>query len=139
MLMTAFPSIINNRMGEIYFGVKKTKKFFLGDDKEQWIEHKKLNEGERSTYQDSVGGIVKMETGTGKAEMEVKTGRDRKELLKIAVCGYNVNVLDEAGAEIVKNIFDQAEWDKLYSEMDSDIAESLYQDIMEFNGWLKKK
>jgi hypothetical protein len=136
--MTTFPSVINTMDEEkkIYFGVKKTKKFFLDESKEQWIEHKKLNEGERSTYQDAVGGVIKMEQNTGKAEMEVKAGRDRKELLKIAVVGFNVMIL-EGDVPVVKNSMD--EWDKLYNEMDSDLAESLHQDIMEFNGWIKKK
>ena len=137
MLMTIFPGVIN-AMDEqkIYFGVKKTKKFFLDDSKEQWIEHKKLNEGERSDYQDSVGGIIKMEQNTGKAEMEIRAGRDRTELLKIAVIGINVAVIED-GNTVIKNSID--EWEKLYAEMDSDIAEALHQDVLEFNGWLKKK
>ena len=136
--MTTFPGVIN-AMDEqkIYFGVKKTKKFFLDDSKEQWIEHKKLNEGERSDYQDSVGGIIKMEQNTGKAEMEIRAGRDRTELLKIAVVGFNVMVLGDDGVPVAKNSLD--EWEKLYVEMDSDIAEALHQDVLEFNGWLKKK
>jgi hypothetical protein len=121
---------------KIYFGVKKTKKFFLDESNEQWIEHKKLNEGERSSYQDAVGGVIKMEQNTGKAEMEVKAGRDRKELLKIAVVGFNVMIL-EVDVPVVKNSMD--DWEKLYNEMDSDLAEALHQDIMEFNGWIKKK
>jgi len=137
MLMTTFPGVIN-AMDEqkIYFGVKKTKKFFLDDSKEQWIEHKKLNEGERSDYQDSVGGIIKMEQNTGKAEMEIRAGRDRTELLKIAVIGINVAVIED-GNTVIKNSID--EWEKLYAEMDSDIAEALHQDVLEFNGWFKKK
>ena len=135
--MTTFPGVIN-AMDEqkIYFGVKKTKKFFLDDSKEQWIEHKKLNEGERSKYQDSVGGIIKMEQNTGKAEMEIRAGRDRTELLKIAVIGINVAVIED-GNTVIKNSID--EWEKLYAEMDSDIAEALHQDVLEFNGWFKKK
>jgi len=135
--MTTFPGVIN-AMDEqkIYFGVKKTKKFFLDDSKEQWIEHKKLNEGERSDYQDSVGGIIKMEQNTGKAEMEIRAGRDRTELLKIAVIGINVAVIED-GNTVIKNSID--EWEKLYAEMDSDIAEALHQDVLEFNGWFKKK
>ena len=137
--MTTFPSVINTmEETKVYFGVKKTKKFFLDDSNTQWIEHKKLNEGERSIYQDSVGGVIKMEQNTGKAEMEVKAGRDRRELLKIAVVGYNVAVIGDDGSTVMKT-GDMAEWEKLYNEMDSDLAENLHQDIMEFNGWLKKK
>jgi hypothetical protein len=136
-LMTSFPSIINKRMGEIYFGVKKTQKFFFDEaDKEQWIEFKKLSEGERVAYEDSIAGKISFDQESGKAEMESKIGSDRKSLIENTVCGYNVKV-GKAG-EVVTG-YDKAKWEELYQQMDADMAEKLFKEIKDFNGFGKKK
>jgi hypothetical protein len=135
-LMTSFPSIINNTMGEVYFGVKKTKKFFLDESKEQWIEFKKLIEGEKVAYEDSVAGKISFDQESGKAEMESKIGSDRRGLIENTVCGYNVKV-GEAG-EVVTG-YDKGKWDELYQQMDADMAEKLFKEIKDFNGFGKKK
>jgi len=120
-------------MSEVFFGVKKTAKFFLDKEKTQFIEYKKLNEGERIEYQDAISGKVTMDQATGKAEIESKTGSDKKALVKLAVIG--IKVLVGEGAEEVSDI---TRWDELYSQMDGDMAQALYDTIGEFNGFKKK-
>lgn len=122
-------------MQDVYFGVKKTKKFFLDQKQEQWIEFKKLTEGEVAKYEDSIGGRVTMDNQTGKAEIENKIGSDRRALIGLAVCGYNVKVSETE----VKSGYDQAEWLALYETMDGDLAKKLFEEVKEFNGFGKKK
>lgn len=122
-------------MSNVYFGIKKTAKFFLDDENKQYIEYKKLSEGERIQYEDSVNSKLKMHQETKMVEIETKTGSDRSKLIKAAVCGYSILVGEPAEE---KNTYSKEEWDKLYSEMDSDLAEALFQEILVFNGFKKK-
>lgn len=130
--MTPFPSR-HERMSEVFFGVKKTEKFFLDKERTQFIEYKKLNEGERLEYQDAISGKVTMDQTTGKAEIESKTGSDKKALVKLSVIGFKV--LFGLEAEEVSNM---DRWEELYVQMDGDMAEKLYEVIGEFNGFKKK-
>ena len=126
-------------MSNVYFGVKKTEKFFLDEEKKQFIEYKKLNEGELVTYQDSVSGKVIMDQETKKGEIETKVGTDRSILIKLAVCGYNI-ILGDGENEIEVKEFDKNKWEtELYPIMDGDIAEKLYKAIKVFNGFEEAK
>lgn len=120
----------------VYFGVKKTEKFFLDEEKKQWIEYKKLNEGELINYQDTISGKVVMDQDTRKGEIETKIGSDRAVLLKLAVCGYNIQIND---TEILTE-FDKNKWENdLYPTMDGDKAAELYEAIRVFNGFTEAK
>lgn len=122
-------------MSEIYFGTKKTKKLYLDKNKEQWIEFKKLTEGERIKYQDLISGDVSMNQDTKEIKIEANTGSERAELVKLAVCGYKIRInKDEVLTE-----FDKNRWAELYETMDGDKAEELYNAIREFNGFDFKK
>ena len=121
-------------MSDVFFGAKKTEKFFL-DDK-QFIEYKKLNEGELVQYQDSISGKVIMDQETKKGEIETKVGTDRSVLVKLAVCGYMVFLED--GTELTQ--FDKNKWEnELYPSMDGDMAAKLYTAIKVFNGFEESK
>lgn len=120
-------------MSEVFFGVKKTQKFFLDKEKTQYVEYKKLNEGERIEFQDSISGKVTMDNSTGKAEIESKTGSDRRALVNLAVIGFKV-MIDGADGEVS----DMARWSELYEIMDGDMAQKLFDEISEFNGFKKK-
>lgn len=119
---------------DVFFGVKKTEKFFLDIEKTQYIEYKKLNEGERIAFQDAISGKVTMDQSTGKAEIESKTGSDRKALINLAVISFKVLVKEE---DIVE-VSDMSRWSELYEKMDGDLAQKLYDSIAEFNGFKKK-
>jgi len=121
-------------MTDVFFGVKKTNKFFLDSEKTQYIEYKKLNEGERVAFQDSISGKVTMDQATGKAEIESKTGSDRKALINLAVISFKVLVQE---GDIVE-VSDMSRWAELYDKMDGDVAQKLFDEISEFNGFKKK-
>jgi hypothetical protein len=133
--MVVVASPVDKSMGEVFFGVKKTAKFFLDKEKTQYVEYKKLTEGERIEFQDKISGKVTLEQATGKAEIESKTGSDRKALINVAVCGFKV--MFQQGEEAVE-VSDMARWDELYNVMDGDMAEKLYEEISVFNGFKKK-
>jgi hypothetical protein len=122
-------------MSEVYFGVKKASKFFLDKEKTQFIEFKKMNEGERIAFQDALGGKIVLDQVSQKAEVDSKVGSDRKALIMTCVTGFKV--LMQEGEEQVE-ISDMSRWEELYVQMDSDLAEALYEEIAIFNG-LKKK
>jgi hypothetical protein len=124
-------------MSEIYFGVNKREKFYLDPKKEQWIEFKKLTEGELIKFEDSVGGKVTMDADTRKSEVESKSGSERKALVELAVCGYNVRVAE--GKDGFKSGYDLEEWRKLYESMDGDMAKKLAEKVKDFNGLGAKK
>jgi hypothetical protein len=127
---------MDKNMGNVYFGVKKTKKVYLDETKEQWVEIKKLTEGEMIQYQDAIGGKVKMDRTTNLAEIESKTGTERSELIKLAVCGIDI-IINEAGERMTA--FDKAKWEDIYLTMDTDKAQLIYDEISIFNGFTKKK
>lgn len=119
---------------DVFFGVKKTEKFFLDKEKTQFIEYKKLNEGERIEFQDKISGKVTMDNVTQKAEIESKAGSDRRSLVNLAVIAFKVLVKEE---DIVE-VSDMSRWAELYEKMDGDLAQELYDRIAEFNGFKKK-
>jgi len=122
-------------MENVYFGVNKTEKFFLDEGKKQFIEYKKLNEGELVAYQDSISGKVIMDQETKKGEIETRIGTDRSILVKLAVCGYSIKVGEETLTE-----FNKAKWEnELYPSMDGDLAAKLYIAIKIFNGFEEAK
>jgi hypothetical protein len=120
----------------VYFGVKKTKKFYLDESNDQWIEFKVLTEGERVQYQDSVSGKVSINQATQMGEIETRMGSDRAALIKLAVCGYDI-LVGEIGERLAG--YDKAKWEELYEGMDGNVAEKLYDEIKKFNGFDKKK
>jgi len=127
---------MNKTMVNVFFGSRKTSKLFLDEDKKQFIEFKKLNEGELIQFQDATSGKVIMDQETKKGEIETKVGSDRANLIKLAVCGYSIMLED--GTELKE--FDKNKWEnELYPSMDGDMALKLYEAIKEFNGFNESK
>ena len=123
-------------MGNVYFGVKKTEKFFLDEEKKQYIEYKKLNEGELSDFQDSDESTMKVNQETKVAEFDTKVGKMRENLIGRAVVGFSILFGDTSEERVFTT---KADWELLYREMDADLAQKLYDAIANFNGLNKKK
>jgi hypothetical protein len=120
--------------GEMFFGKPKTKKFYLTEDKSQYIEHRKLDEGQRRDYEDSTSREMTLKGD--EVKLQVLTGSDRKALFNVAVIGYNILVEGDDGKPVNKTEFNTAEWSKLQEQMDSEMAQALLDDIRSFNSWL---
>jgi len=125
---------------KIYFGTDVTKKYEI--DKDQWIEHKKMNEGQKRLYESMNSQSVKMNQVTQEISMDMKLGEDRKALLDVAVVGYKIYWGNEEtvyeGKKVNGSWDNQSQWEMVRDEMPSDIAMGLYEDIMELNGNKKK-
>ncbi len=122
-------------MTQVYFGSDKKEKFYLDETKEQWVEFKKLNEGERASYQDSVAGETEFNQETKTIKIESKVGADRSALVRSAVCGYKIFL---GGDEWLEE-FNSGKWMEIYSKMDGDKAQELIDMISEFNGFGKEE
>ena len=126
---------LHEHMTQIYFGSDKKERFYLDETKEQWIEFKKLNEGERASYQDTVAGETEFNQETKTIKIESKTGTDRSTLARIAVCGYKIFLGNDEWMEE----FNSGKWMEIYSKMDGDKAEELINAISKFNGFVKEE
>jgi hypothetical protein len=107
-----------------YWGTDVTFKWFLpGEDENdpdaQYIEYKKMNEGDRSKYQKAISDPVLVHRGSGDARMKVDPARDREALLNAAVSGWNLWKGDRQATfnptqfNLWKNAFDPASIDRL--------------------------
>ena len=119
---------------KVYFGSEQKRKFILPETKDQYIEHKKLTEGQRRKYEDESSKKVSMDSNTNMIEMEMAIGSDRKALFDAAVVGFRV--LRKEGEEVVE-VTDMNRWDEIRDEMPAEIAQGLLEDIRAFNTWLQ--
>lgn len=67
-----------------YFGFDERERWFLPDGK-QWIEFKKLNEGDRARYLKATKSDVHLNQRSGEARIPFDQSKERKELL-LASC-----------------------------------------------------
>lgn len=123
---------------EVFFGANKTEKFFLDGKKEQFIEYKRLNDGEMADYEDSINSQIILNQETKEAKMESHLGRDRAALLSVAVVGYRVYEQKSDGDVVLVEGYDKSKWESLRKTMSAGMANELHKKIVEFND-LKKK
>lgn len=72
-----------------YFGFDERDKWYFPDGK-QWIEYKKLNEGERAKFLKATRSDVHLNQRTQEARIPFDQSRDRKELLLQSVTDWHV-------------------------------------------------
>lgn len=124
---------------KLFFGVNATEKMVLDEETNQYIEYKRLSDGELARYEDSVSGQLRMNQETKEASIDTHIGKDRRSLRDVAVVGYRVLTIDETTKEDkYLEGYDKTVWDKLSEVMDSKIANELNNKIMEFNDMKKK-
>ncbi len=119
---------------KVYFGRDQKRKYVLPGTKDQFIEHKKLTEGQLRQYEDASSKKVAMDSTTNVIEMELSIGSDRMALFDAAVVGFRV--LREENGE-VKEVTDMGRWSQIRDEMPSDISRGLLEDIRDFNPGLQ--
>lgn len=120
---------------KVYFGVEERVKYYLPEtEEEQWIEHKKLKEGERRQYEDSSQKRISMNTQTNMVEMDMALGADRQSLFDAAVVAFKI-LRNENGEDV--EVTDMSRWPEIRDEMPGDISQSLLESIRELNPWLQ--
>jgi len=112
-----------------YFGFSRTEKFMLSDGI-QYFEIKKLNEGERSAYQNETNRDVRVEKRTGDAKLRVQPGTERHALIRRAVVGWNLF----RGGE--RFDFSEASLGFVLAEFPPEIIDDLDRAIRKLNPWL---
>lgn len=96
-----------------------------------YLEHKTLNEGERTQYNKSLKRTVRVQNVTRDALMETPSGEERSILFQVAVKGWYV-----LGPDRKEMAFSLANLNRLILESDPKVVDHLYKQIQEANPWL---
>lgn len=121
---------------QVYFGVQKTETFYISDDKEQYIVHKKLNEGDRQNFEDQTGRQISFDRSSDEVRMDLSSGKERAVLFNLVMVSYKMKVR-EGDKNIIKEGSNVAEWEGLIKLMDGDLAQNFLEAIRSLNSWLK--
>lgn len=125
----AGPPVNENPAFEDYWGFDDKKKWFFPDGV-QWIEHKRMNEGDKAKFQRKTTRDFILERQTGDARMKVDQASERHELLKTCVTDWYI-YRDGKPFAFTTSMFDQ--W---LQRADPKLVESLEKDIRKNNPWL---
>lgn len=121
---------------QVYFGVQKTETFYISDDKEQYIVHKKLNEGDRQNFEDQTGRQISFDRSSDEVRMDLSSGKERAVLFNLVMVSYKMKV-KEGDKNVIKEGSNVAEWEGLIKLMDGDLAQKFLEAIRSLNSWLK--
>lgn len=121
-----------------YWGSDVFHKFFLpgedsADPDAQYIEYKKMNEGDRSRYQKAISDPVLVHRGSGDARMKVDPARDRQALLDAAVSGWNLWKGDRQAN------FNPTQFNLWKNAMDPSVIDRLEKAVRKANPWLRSE
>jgi hypothetical protein len=111
-----------------YFGFSTTTRHML-PDKVSYVELKVLTEGERRAYQNASNRDVKFDRG-GSAQMKLRPGDDRANLLKVAIVGWN---LMRQGQPVP---FTPQSLDLFLNNTDPKVVDGIEKAIRKSNPWL---
>jgi len=121
---------------QIYFGVQKNETFYFPEDKEQFIVHKKLNEGDRQNFEDQTGRQISFDRSSDEVRMDLSSGKERAVLFGLVMVSYKIKV-KEGNKNVVKEGSDAGEWKNLVKLMDGDLAQKFLEAIRDLNPWLR--
>lgn len=79
-----------------YYGFDERARWYFPDGK-QWIEFKKLNEGDRAKYLKATRSDVRLDRGTGEARIPFDQSGDRKALLLHSITDWQIARKNAAG------------------------------------------
>lgn len=112
-----------------YFAFSATDRFMFPDG-QQWIEFKKMNEGDKKRFQDKTSKDLVLERNSGNARMSVLQGTERHELIRSCVVGWN---LYRGGQPVTFNSVNLGDFLTL---ADPRVIEDLEKAIRKANPWL---
>lgn len=84
---------------EDYYGFEDSQQWFF-PDKRQFIEFKRMNEGERAKFQKMTTRDVTVVRGSGDAKVRVDPATERHELIVASVTGWNLMRRDNTGKPV---------------------------------------
>lgn len=128
--MTAAGIAVTTPVQVSYFGFEETHIVYLPDGV-SYIQHKTLNEGARRKYIDSNNRDVRIAKVTGDAIMRMQAGSEKHNLLKSAICGWNL-----VGASGQPMPFHDSNLQKFLDSTDPKIVDIIEKDVRKKNVWL---
>lgn len=123
-----------------YFGFDERGRWFFPDGK-QWIEYKKLNEGDRQKFVSATRTDLHVNRQTGEARLPVDQSRERMQLLLTActnwyVAGKNPKDGKRYLVPFRNNGSDGCEFAQWLKKADPAILADLEKEIRKFNPWM---
>lgn len=124
---------------EDYFSFDERSRYVMPDGK-QWIEFKRMSEGDRARYLKSTRSDVVVNRNSGDARITMDQGADRKELL-LAACTDWLMVTRLGGGGVARPVPFQnngkgSPFSQWIDKANPQILADLEREIRKFNPWL---
>lgn len=118
-----------------YFGFDEVLQIILPDGKSV-IEHKVMNEGQRTQYLNAINRDVRVQKATGDLVTRLRPGDERRELLKAAIVGWNL-VRKNTKTGVVEPVgFTQQTCDQWLKAASPKIVDLVEKEVRKANAWL---
>ncbi len=121
-----------------YWGFSDTTKHLLPDG-EQYVEIKKMNEGEKSKYQNDTRSDITVARNTGDARLKADPAAERKALLMTCVVGWHMFKKGSDGKPELVDFHQKAgpnSFEKWLAMADPVIVEGIEKACRKYNPWL---
>lgn len=112
-----------------YWGFDESERFWFPDHR-QWIDFKKMNEGDRAKYQRDTRSDITLERTTGNAKMKADPSAERHALVKATVKDWN---LYRKGQKVPFSLQTLDQW---LGQTNPAIVDELEKAIRKANPWL---
>lgn len=122
---------------EDYWGYDFSDKYVFPDGK-QFIEFKRMTEGDKVEFQRKTNRKVRVARTTGDAEMNVDPAGDRKTLIQISVTGWYMFRKDHRG-DLVEVAFSERTLSDWLVNTNPLYVEKLEKAIRDANPWMKQE
>lgn len=136
---TTGEAISDQQTYEDYYGFEESDRWHFPDGK-QYIEFKRMNEGERARFQQMTTRDVTVVRNTGDAKVKVDPATERRELIISSVTGWHLMRRDQRNGNFVPVPFSKgspgAELEKWLNVANPTLVDSLEQAIRKANPWL---
>lgn len=134
--MTA-PSTAVDETGYVdFFNPEKVVERVMLPDGKQWIEIRKLDEGDRTEFQKQNKGKVTGNRNNDDLEFDMDSSKERRSLIEIAVSAWHFVTRDTQTGEWREVPFTKEAVRQWAAKADSEIIDDVVQQIRLMNKWL---
>lgn len=117
------------------FSFGGTERWYFDRDK-QWVEFKKLTEGDRIKYERLTNKDLTFNRSSGDARIKVDQGGDRRALINIACTGWQIYSKNPTTSKWEPMSFSPAMLSSWLDVTDPRLVQQLDEAIRKFNPWL---
>jgi len=119
----------HERVQADYFGFEEVNRVPLPDGI-SYVEHRTLTEGQRRKYLNGINRDVVIQKATGDARVAMRPGDERYSLLKVALCGWN---LQQGGSPV---LFNDRNLEKFLESAPPKVIDVIDKEVRKANAWL---